>query len=764
MKIINLDARTGRYSKSFVVTCVAVFLGALLGANVYAAQIEEIVVTAQKRAQSSQDVGLAITALDGDKLVNSDVNNIQDLQNLAPSLQIGESFGFAQVMIRGIGTDNPFAGGDPSVGMHFDGVITGQSSAQFGSLFDIDRIEVLRGPQGTLYGRNTTGGSINVITNKPTEELSGYARATIGNYGLVKLEGAVGGPFTDNLLGRVAVRSVDRDGYGTNIADGSDIDDADQFSIRGQLLWNIADNMSLRLAVENHEEDDRNYIPKFRAPSYDPAPLAVLAPQPADGVRASNPRDINANVNLQNVRDQSSYTMEYNWEINENLSLVSITNYQEFEKIPQADFDMTANDFYIWSESFATEQFSEELRLNFSAERFRGLVGFYYYEEEMASDNRLDLDLVPPFVAAANPTLAGCTFADNSSDQIIGVAPENLCFLFRGTSETEAFAVFANVEYDLTDRLTLNVGARYSDETKGGVTDYWTAPGAPILDFQDEKSFDEFSPSVRLEWNTSDDVMFYASYAQGFKSGIFLSGQRSPVLDPEIVDAYEIGMKGIFLDRRLQFNAAAFKYDFQDLQQGRSVPAGTSGFTLVYENAASAEIEGFEAEFNYLPTDNLEIFGSITLLDAVFDDYISTDPFDTVFQQLGLIPAGVDLSQQLAGNSLVQSPETGWTWGASYDFDVGSGWAGAATIAATYKDKIYFTQFNNDNLAQESVTTVNANLAFTSNDGKWIINAWGKNLGDKDVYMGTFILNSSRVNAGFLAPPRTYGVTVGYNF
>ena len=729
-----------------------------------AVEIEEIVVTAQKRAESSQDIGLAVTVLDSDKLVNSDVNNIQDIQTLAPSLQVGESFGFAQVMLRGIGTDNPFAGGDPSVGMHFDGVITGQSSAQFGSLFDVERIEVLRGPQGTLYGRNTTGGSINVITNKPTEELSGYARATVGSHDLIKLEGAVAGPLSENLLGRLAVRSLDRGGYGENIANGSDIDDADQLSLRAQLQWNISDSVSLRLAAESHEEDDANYIPKFRSASYDPAPLPALAPQPSTGVRAADPRDINSNVNLQNIREQSSYTAEFDWDINDVFSLVSITNYQEFEKIPQADFDMTSDDFYIWSESFDTEQFSEELRLNFDGEKLRGLVGLYYYKEDISSDNRLDLDLVPPFVADLNPGLRGCTFADNSSNQILGAPDENLCFLFRGTSSTEAYALFANAAYDLTPTLTLTVGARYSDETKEGDTTHWTAPGAPLLTFADEKSFSEFSPSVRLEWDASDDVMLYASFSEGFKSGIFLTGQRTPVLDPELVDAYELGMKGLFFDRQLQLNASAFYYDFQDLQQGRSVPAGTSGFTLVYENAASAEIKGFETEFTWLPTETLEVFGSATFLNAEYDDYITTDPFDTVFQQLGLISADQDLSQQLAGNSLVQSPDLAWSLGVSKNFEIGSNWTGSATVAASYKDKVYFSQFNHEALAQEDVTTINANLIFTSADGKISINAWGKNLSDETVYMGTFILNSSRINAGFLAPPRTYGVTVGYNF
>ena len=445
--------------------------------------------------------------------------------------------------------------------------------------------------------------------------------------------------------------------------------------------------------------------------------------------------------------------------------MTSLTNYQTFKKVPQADFDMTSVDFYIWSESFDTDQSSEELRVNFEGDKVHGLVGLFYYKEDISSDNRLDLALVPQAVADTVPGLAGCGFDDNVSDQIIGAPVEDLCFQFRGTAGTKASALFANLVYNFSPDVALNFGARYSDEKRHGNTDRWTAPGAPVLTFKDKRSFNNFSPSVRLEWTPAEDLLFYASYAEGFKSGIFLSGQRSPVLDPETVDAYELGMKGQFLDRQLQFNAAAFFYDYKDLQQGRSVPAGTSGFTLVYENAASARIKGIETEFSWLAGDHLRFDGSATYLDATFDDYVTTDPFDTVYQQLGLIPPDVDLSKQLAGNQMVQAPKWSWTLGLTLDFNhSGSGWSTSTTLAAFYKDKVYFSQFNHDALSQDSVTTVNANILFTSPDQHWTVNAWGKNLTDETIYVGTFILNSSRTNAGFLAPPRTYGVTVGYQF
>ncbi len=744
-----------------------------------AAQLEEVVVTAQKRSESSQDVGIAITALGEDEIVNADVNNIQDLMSMAPSLQIGESFGYAQVMIRGIGTDNPFAGSDPSVAMHFDGVVTSQASAQFGSLFDVDRIEVLRGPQGTLYGRNTTGGSVNVITKKPTAETEGYIRGTVGNYNLMKLEAAAGGALGDNLQARIATRVIDRGGYGKNLYTDNaygitEIDDAKQQSARLQLLWGADSDLRVLFKAEMHKEDDTNYVPKFRAGSYsqelldsvDPAVAAALVPQKQGFPRAENSRDIYSDVNLQNYKDQDSFTLDISYDLADGYTFNSVTNKQSFYRLPQQDFDMTQDDFYIQSEMLDTEQFSQEFRLNFETESMRGLVGAYYFKEDMASDTRLDLRLLPDSVANNVPGLSGCGFGDNNSGDMLSAARETNCIQFQGTAFAKANAVFANVDIDLSEQLQLTLGARYSQEDRGGDTTYWTAPGAPVLTYQDEKSFSKFTPTVRLEYSMNDDVMFYGSYSQGFKSGIFLSGQRSATLDPEIIDSYEFGMKGMFLDRTVQFNTAAFFYDYTDLQQGRSEPLGASGFQLVYENAASAEIKGIEADVKWLVNDQFTIDANATLMDPVFNDYISADPFDVV-QQLpafGIIAPDVDIKQQLAGNQLVQSPKVSYAIKGNYSFNMENGWNGMATAGLNYKGKVYFSPFNLDALSQDAVTTVNANIAFYSPDDKWHVNVWGKNLTDELIYQGTFILNSSRTNAGFMAPPRTVGVTVGYNF
>ena len=694
----------------------------------HARALEEVIVTAQKRQESLQDVGIAVTALNEKRLVDAQVNNIQDLQNMAPGLTLGESFGFAQIMIRGVGTDNPFAGGDPSVAMHVDGVVIGQSSAQLGTLFDVKRIEVLRGPQGTLYGRNSTGGSINVITNKPTENFTGYGRFTGGNYDLFQFEGAVSGPLSKQLRARLATKIVERGGYGKNHADGGDIDDASQQSVRGHLEWLPTPDLDVLLSAEYHHEDDKNYMPKFRAGSYPNPPIPALLPQPIGATRASDPHDIYADTPLQNKRKRWSISGTVNWHINDAFSLTSISNYQAFDKVPQQDFDMTAVPFYTQSEQIHTSQASQELQLHYEGGRINGLVGLYYYYEEIKSDNRLYQAIpVPP----CGPV----------TDDVLHYPVTDLCFHFRGAVNTDAAAVFANFNVQLINSVTLNLGGRYSYERRKGFTDRWIVPGMlTAITFADKGSFNDFTPRVGLQWTPLQDLMLYATYSEGFKSGILLSGQTTPLLDPETVKAYEIGFKGRFFNRKLQLNTAGFYYDYTNLQLGRSVPAGATGFTLVYENAASAESKGVEVEADWLATDRLRFSGSLTYLDAVFTNYETTDPFKTVYAQLGL--TGPAPLEQLRGNRLVQAPEWEWTLRGEYDFPLPiRGWNGTAILRAAYKSKVYFTQFNYDALGQDGVTTIDANVIFTSEDGKWSLNLWGKNLTDETIYTGTFIIN-----------------------
>lgn len=720
--------------------------------------LEDITVTAQKREQNMQDIGAAITAIKSERLLDSNVTNVVDLQGFVPGLQLGESFGFAQIMIRGIGTDTPFAGGDPSVAMHVDGVVIGQTSAQLGTLFDVDRVEVLRGPQGTLYGRNATGGSVNIITNKPTKEKSGYFRFTVGNYTLQQFDGAAGGPLSDNLLGRIATKIVKRDGYGENLFNGENIDDAETFSIRGHLQWLISEDVALLLTASYHMEDDRNYMPKFRSASYPNSTNPLLLPQPQGFPRASDPYDIYADALLQNERDQLSFTAEWNWTINDRFGLKSITNYQDFEKIPQDDFDATSSPYYTHSEQFTTSQFSEELQLNYEGDRLFGLFGFYYYEEEIESDNRLLQNIpVPP--------------CGGPSSDVLNYDIDALCFHFHGTVDIESYAAFAHFNYDITDDLALILGARYTHEERSGLTDRWFIPGMPppglphLVPFSDEGSYSDVSPKLGLEWLATDNTLLYATYAEGFKSGIMPSGQRNPLINPENIKSYEAGMKWRALNNRFQLNTAAFYYDFTDLQVGRSVPAGATGFTLVYENANSAEVTGLEMEAAWLVTSQFRLDGSLTYLDAEYTDYMTTDPFDLIQSLPAINPGSTPVEpSQYGGNQFSQAPEWAYTLRGEYSFNAFDDWRGMVGCEIVYQDDVFFTPFNRPELGQEAFIKINGNIKFTTPDEKWTLNLWGKNLNDKTAYIGSFIINGSRSNLGMLAPPLTFGLMVGYSY
>jgi iron complex outermembrane receptor protein len=632
--------------------------------------------------------------------------------------------------------------------MHVDGVVTGQSSAQLGSLFDLQRIEILRGPQGTLYGRNTTGGSINVITHQPTEDFTGYGRFTAGSDTLLKFEGAAGGGITDNILGRLAVKIEERDGYGENLFNGDDVDDASRQSVRAQLHWLATRDVDFRLSAEYHREDDSNYMPKFRDASYPNTVLPPLMPQPVGAAHAADPRDIIADTPIQNKRDQWSLTGTLNWQIDDRFKLTSITNYQEFTKDPQQDFDVTGLPRFSQAERIDSSQFSQELQLHYEHHRFSGILGLYYYNEEIKSDNRLISN------AALVPGL----------NNAITLPDEQLSLHFRGAVNAEASAVFANLNFALTDTINIILGGRYSYENRKGFSDRIKTPPpfAPARTFADEGSFNDFTPKAGIEWKAADDLMFYFTYTEGFKSGILLSGQENPLLEPETVESFEIGAKGRFFNDRLQLNLAAFSYDFTNLQVGRSLPS-PGGFVLVFENAAAAEIEGVEVETSWLATDQLRFDASLTYIDATYEDFLTRDPFDLALEFFG---GPVAVAEQIAGNRLPQAPEWAWMARGEYSFSTQyQGWNGVLGAEVAYKDDIFFTPQNFvGSLGQESEVTLNANLKFTSADGKWYLNLWGKNLTDELIYSGSFIINTTRVNLGSLAPPRTFGATLGYNF
>lgn len=721
----------------------AVALAALqISAPLHAASnlLEEVMVVAQKREQSLQDVSLAVTAVGGDRLSEGLFNNIEDMQSLVPSVSVGSDFAQAKLFVRGIGLSSSFAGVDPSVALHVDGAVVSQSYAQLGSFFDLERIEVLRGPQGTLYGRNATGGSFNLITRKPTEEFSGFGRLTLGDYDLVLAEAALSGPLSENTRARLAIRSEDRSGYGENIVDGSDIDDADKLAARAHFQWDISDNVDWLLSAEFAKEDDSALALKFIRESFPDTPS--LSP-PGRGGFASDPRDVASEASFHNDRETWSVTSTLNWALSENYTLKSITNYRDLDLLIKQDLDISSNvNDDVQNNTVESEQFSQELQLTYDSDRLKGLIALFYFQEDLYNANNIGFD-DPNYDTGGFPLFAN---------------PQAV--LFTGDIDIEAWAAFANFSYDLSDELTLKFGGRYSYENREADTSNKLnfshfSPNATnrTLYFHDERDFNDFSPTLGIEWRPTQDTMLYATYSEAFKSGTIQGGQLTPILDPEEIQNFELGLKGTYLDGTLATNVSAFYYEIDDLQLDRTFANEEGGFSSVFENAAETKGQGIEIEASWQASERLVMSGFVGYLDAEFVDYEAAN---------NLNPVAV--TEDLAGNRPRQTPEWSWNLRGDYNIPLASGSTITLGAEASYKDEQFYTEFNDEITSQEDYTLVNANVKYTSPDQNFFINVWGKNLTDEEVYSGIFVIATGRTIGGSLLPPRTYGVTFGYDF
>lgn len=688
----------------------------------------EIIVTAQKREESAQDVPMTIAVFGGEELVNRQIDDVADLGALSPNVTVGEVNGLAKISIRGIGLDNFSNGADPSVALHVDGFVVSQPGAQLGSFFDLERVEVLKGPQGTLYGRNSTGGTINLITRQPTDHFEGYVRGTYGNYDALILEAAVGGSIVPGLLnGRIAFKSEDRDGFGINEQTGKGIDDANRWAGRASLELTPADELSATLVAERFRQDDSNYFHKFRAVSFPDGPEA-MKPRGVllGGTLPQEPRNINSDLDARSERTSEAYYGTLSWDVSEALVLRSLTGWRNYHSLSTNDLDYT--DVPFAGNVFVTDssQFSQELQLLVDWGKLSGVIGAYHFRERLEGDNRVGPD---PFGARNGLILA-----------------------FAGTVKTEAQALFANLAYQFTPELSLVLGGRYSYEKRTGVN--MNVLGGVTREFRTGGSDTDFSPRLGINFEPSPDTLLYASYSKGFKSGVVIAGGTTPMLRPEKIDAYEVGFKSVLLRDTLIFNVAAFHYDIQDLQVGRTLPGSSPGSVVsIFENAGGSQNRGIDMEAVWRPVDAFTLSLNAGYLDARFTEYSSINPLDA--PELPL--------RDLAGNRTTQAPEWSGTLRAEHVFEIEPG---SVTFAAeaVYSSRIFFTAFNEERLDQDAVTRINANARFDARNSPVFANLFVQNLTNELIAMSGTPSNFGRVINVMWAPPRIYGITLGYDF
>ena len=689
-----------------------------------AAELEEVTVTATKRQESLQDVNLAVTAVGGEKLEGGQIDTIEDIQALAPGLQAADDFAIAKIFIRGIGLNSSFTGVDPSVALHLDGAVIASSYAQLGAFFDLERIEVLRGPQGSLYGKNATGGAVNLVSRKPTEELEGYARLTGGSDGLFRSEAAVSGPITDNLLGRLATKTTDRDGFGINENTGNDVDDEEKRSMRGMLDYDVNEDLNVLLSFDYHTEDDANLGLK---------PLGIVAgatPSGAGGFPAGL-RNINSERDNTNDRDSWSINGTINWDINDTFRLTSITNYRDTSTLLIQDLDNSTNiNNDIQFNDTESETFSQELQLHFDADRYRGLVGLYFFNDSITNDNAI-------------------TFIEGNALHRTGGFAGG--FHLGGTVDIKAAALFSNVSVDVTDQFAINLGGRVTAENRK-LNSFRGGWGAEANVF-DDQGFIEFTPTLGFEWTPTDDLLAYFTYSEGFKGGGAFAGQGSPITDPETIENYEIGLKGAYFDNSVLMNLSGFFYQVDNMQLSRTQLIGGTTVATIFDNGAKAEGIGFELEMSWLATDNLRFDGNVAFIDTEFTELSADSPL-----QDGT------LIEDLRGNNLRQAPEWSTYIRGEYDFHLNT--YGTLTFGAdySYTAEQFFTEFNDPITGQDAYSLVNANMLYTAPGEQFTVNFWGRNVTDEIVRGGSFVSATGQTVVATLQAPAMYGVTVGYKF
>ncbi|MCX7284730.1 MAG: TonB-dependent receptor [Novosphingobium sp.] len=735
----------------------------------------EIIVTAQKRAQSLSDVSLAVSAVSTETLAANNTVTLEGLQALVPSISFGNDFNFAKLFIRGIGLSSSLAGVDPSVALHVDGVVVSLAQAQLGSMFDLQRVEVLRGPQGTLYGRNATGGAVNLITAKPSDKLEGYVRQTIGGDALlIQTDAAIGGPIAEGVRGRLAVQRIKRDGFGINEFTGNEIDNLNQWSARAHLEFQPTDKLNILLTGEYHREDDRSLAIKFRELSFPGVLTDNIASNDGlsalgqrvnkDGSQArfaTNPRNVATNFDPINDRKQWALTGIVTYDVSDAVSVKSLTSYRKFDAIFFHDFDMSTYLGYALAETNALRssanhwqpvfqhQFSQELQANVETDRFHGVFGLFYLDENVRTENHIGLDVL------------------NNTDPFR--------IQFDGQLFIKAYAGFANLTYDLSDMFSIKAGGRYSWEERRLKNN--TGLGVPALNrlvldplqWNDTKSWDDFSPSLGFEFRPNDDLMLYGNWSRGFKSGTAEIGstrrlsatQPLPFVNPEKVEAFEVGSK--YSAGGLSANLAVF---FQRLKDGqfsltRPIPAPPF-FTSTLTNAAVSEAYGAEFDLLWRATNAFTLSASLGYLHSEFTKFTASDPLDPRLFAPGAVES--TLVKDLSGNATRMSPK--WSLNLNPTYDIGMSNGGNVRLGTNfaYKSKQFHTEFNDDRMAQDGYIQLDANIMYRAPDGKFSANAWVRNITNELVYAGSFAVSTSRAIGGTLMPPRTYGLTLGYTF
>lgn len=741
-----------------------------LAAPAVAEVLEEVVVTAQKREQSVQDVGISVSAFTGDQLEALGYTNAQEVTALAPGVSTIQPNGPSNyaIAIRGVAQNDFISNQESPVSIYIDDVYLSQMSSAGFMLFDMERVEILRGPQGTLYGRNATGGLAHYISRKPTDELDGYAQITGGSYDQVKFQGAVGGPLTQNLLGRVSVATHHNGGYVENRVLGDDINNANDYAARLQLMFLPTEDteflLNARYALQQIRTGFFENVPSI---SLDGA-TGVLTP---GGMNFNGYRDSDGDVFAGDYDKFGFQDMEtwgvsgtFKWDLRDNLKLVSITDFQSVKRDYVEDSDASPfADFNFFLVTDA-EQFSQELRLEGDLDRIRWVAGFYFLDIEINDANGAETPLVG----------LGVNLIDGNAG-VFGLPNNNNNGTFIGndnpyTTELTSWSLFGQIEYDLTSQITGIAGFRYIDEEKdhsyaNNFVDF--EPGmrmrngnpnilanAGTYNGSLDKSL--WSAKLELDYKPTDELLLFASWNRGVKGGGFnapldVTSATSPTgfltlddnlmrFDEEKLDAFEAGFKAELFQGLARLNASAFYYDYQDYQAFRIVGLSTFIFN------ADANSHGFEVELQSSPLDGLDVLFGVGYTDVEIED------------------VNLGIGRGIENTVPVQSPKWNVNGLLRYQWAAFDGFL-AIQGDFQYRSEHFFSLTRAEAVTQSGYGIGNGRLSYETEDGRWEGAVFVNNIFDEEYLVQTFDLATVLgMTEQYYGLPRWVGGSVRFNF
>lgn len=681
------------------------------------AALDTVTVTAQRRSEDLQKVPITVQSFDAERLKTSGVTSTVDLGRLTPGLVFGRGVGLGSPFMRGVGTSSNGPGVENSIAVYVDGVYQASKLSAISDITDVERVEVLKGPQGTLFGRNASGGLIHIMTKDPTHEPEGRIKVGYANYDTRTTSGYGSIGLSENVAANLSFSTSDQGkGWGENQVTGKDVNSTDKGNVRSKLLWDINDSTSLLLSAD-YAKFDTSVGLSIR-------PFNGLKPR-WGSVYSGGDYDVNSDVqpSLKSKAGGVSAKLEHYFD---SAVLTSTTSWRDSQYEFVTDGDVTPTPFLKTDITVNEKQFAQELQLSAGdAASLQWTTGVYYFNysgDQLAVRSGLNF-----------PTLQSS--------------------VTHGWQDAESFAVYGQATQPLSDRDRLTLGARYTWEWRelsgynqsnfaNGQATRSRAPGQ-------EETFKEPSWRIAFEHDFSKDVLGYVSYNRGFKSGTFnVVSLTAAAVSPEVVDAYEAGLKTVWADNQVRLNASMFYYDFQNIQLSSFTP---SGQTL--RNAAAADIYGVDVDLEVAPTSQLRLTFSGEWLHARYSSFP-----DAPGARPQAIGGNAVSASDASGNDMVRAPRVSANAGVHYSIPVSSG---VVDLSANYSftAKVYHEADNY--LYQPALSLVGADVSW-SPDSKFKVSLWGQNLTNRTYY--SLISANPSASLASVAEPRTFGVSVEQKF